>query len=132
MAQIGVTQLHDGPRNAVYHVSIIGTGAGDLEDVTIIDPAAFEPPLSAKPTLRLEEIWYDLAGFSAWLEFDYLTEDTPVWSMSAGNPTYLCFQSIGGLADRSVELDGAGILKLSTDGLGADDRGTIIVKARKH
>lgn len=131
MAQISITQLHDGPRNAVYHIAVAGDGLGDLVDQTIIDPAAFDPPLPSAPSMKIDQVWYDLSGFDAWLEFDYLASDTPVWTMSSGQAVALDFRCFGGLSDRSLVLDGSGRLLLSTSGLDNGDRGTIIVSAKK-
>ena len=133
MSQATVTRLHDGPRNAVYHVSIVGDGLGDLTDEVIIDPTTFVPPGQAAPSLSMGRLWHDLNGFDAYLEFDYLGTDTPVWSMSQGpGPGEgVDLSAIGGLKDRSGALDGSGKLVLTTRGLGADDRGTIVILATK-
>ena len=131
MAQIKITQLHDGPRNAIYHVALAGDGTGDLTDQTLIDPAAFDPPLPAAPALKIDELWYDLTGFDARLEYDYLASDTPIWTMSGNQAVQLDFKCFGGLSDRSAELDGTGKIMLTTSGLGAGDFGTIIITAKK-
>ena len=132
MAQIKVTTLHDGPQNAHVQVSIIGDETGDVTDETLIDPAtSFAIPLPSKPALRLVKIWYDLIGFDAFLEFDYLASDTPLWSMSNGQGTPLDFSCFGGLTDRSNELDGSGKLMLTTSGLGEGDFGSIVLDVKK-
>jgi hypothetical protein len=132
MAQITITKMHDGPRNAVFHVSVFGDGSGELVDEVIIDPAtSFDKPLPPEPAMRVEKLWYDLSGFDAFLEFDYLTSDTPVWTMSQNNTGQPDFSEIGGLTDRSNPLDGTGKLMLTTSGLGDGDFGTIIVYAKK-
>jgi hypothetical protein len=129
---VAITKILDGGRNAVFHVSITGDASGDLSDEILIDPAtSFDPAMERKPVLSIDALWYDLSGFSAKLEFDYLASDTPVWSMSAGQPGYVDFSCFGGLKDRSNALDGLGKLKISTTGLGAGDIGTIVIKARK-
>ena len=132
MSSVTVTKLLDGPRNAVFHVAIVGDALGDLTDEVLIDPAVdFDPALPAKPGMRLDCLCYDLTGFSAWLEFDQLLSDTPLWTMSEGNPVCFDFEKFGGLADRSISSDGSGKLLLNTKGLAADDRGTIILHVRK-
>jgi hypothetical protein len=128
---ITVTTLHDGPRNAVVHVSIVGDGSGDLADEVLVDPAAFDPPLPARPALKISKIMYDFTGFNAYLEFDYLSSDTPIWSMSGDQPGCFDFDSLGGLTDRSNELDGSGKLQITTDGLAAGDRGSMVLWVRK-
>lgn len=132
MAQVAITKLIDGPRNAVFHVALSGDGSGDLTDETLIDPAvSFTPALPSSPCMTVDKLWYDLSGFSGKLEFDYLTSDVPVWTMAADQSGDRDFCSFGGLKDRSPVLDGSGKLMLTTKGLGADDFGTIIVWVRK-
>lgn len=132
MAQLGITKIVDGQRNAVFHVSFVGTGAGELTDEVLIDPAtSFDPALPADPAMTIEKIWYDLTGFSAELEFDYLASDTPVWSMSESQPFCVDFCSFGGLKDRSNPDSGLGKLKITTTGLGDGDFGTLIVQVKK-
>jgi hypothetical protein len=132
MSTATVTKLLDGARNAVFHVSIVGSVVGDLTDTVIIDPAtSFDPAYPAKPGMSIDALCYDLTGFDAWLEFDYLASDTPVWSMSGGSAVQLDFCDFGGLKDRSNALDGLGKLKLSTNGLAEGDRGSLIVRVHK-
>jgi hypothetical protein len=131
MAQISVTTLNDGPRNAIVHVSIQGDGSGELVDSVLIDPAELNPPLPPVPALHISKLWYALVGFDAKLEFDYLTSDTPVWAMPAAEGVCFDFDSFGGLTDRSLELDGSGKLQLTTQGLTADGFGSIVLWVRK-
>lgn len=131
MAQISVETLHDGPKNAVIHVSILGDGTGELTDEVLLDPAAFDPPLPAVPALRITRLQYCFSGFSGRLEFDYLASDTPVWSMAGDEAIDLKFDEFGGITDRSNPLDGSGKLMLTTVGLGANDFGSMIVWAKK-
>jgi len=129
---VAITKILDGGRNAVFHVTITGDATGDITDQVLIDPAtSFDPTMPAKPTLSIDALWYDLNGFTARLEYDYLASDTPVWSMSDGQANHVDFCCFGGIADRSNPLDGRGKLKITTSGLGEGDIGTIIIKARK-
>ena len=132
MSSVTITKILEGQRNVVFHVAIVGDGLGDLADAVLIDPAtSFDPAMRAGPTIKLDCIQYDLTGFSAWLEYDQLLSDLPVWTMSDGNPACFDFTQFGGLFDRSVASDGSGKLLLSTSGLAAGDRGTIILRVRK-
>lgn len=130
MAQIEVTRMNEGPRNAVFHISIVGDGSGELVDEVIIDPTTFDPAFPAAPTLSVRQLWYDLRGFGIRMEYDYLTSDTPVWTLSENGASYMDFCFFGGIADRSAS-DGAGKLKITTSGLELGDYGTIIVGAAK-
>lgn len=134
MAQVTITKILDGTRSAVFHVYLVSDGiSGDLTDEVLIDPTTdFDPELTSVPTLTIEQIWYDLTGFDARLEFDYLASDTGVWAMSGGQASHVDFCHFGGLKDRSNELDGTGKLKLTTRGFAStDDAGTIVIKVRK-
>ena len=132
MAQITITRLNDGPRNAIFHVALQGDGTGDLVDAVLIDPAtSFDVPLPPVPALRIERLMYDLTGFDAMLEFDYLASDTPIWTMTGDGGTEFDFSHFGGLTDRSPDLDGSGKLLLTTSGLDLGSLGTLIVMANK-
>lgn len=131
---VSITKILDGVRSAVFHIYIKSDGAtGDMTDQVIIDPSTdLVPALGAIPSLSIEQIWYDLSGFDARLEFDYLIEDTAVWTLSGGNGVHMDFSHFGGLKDRSNVLDGTGKLMITTNGLtAAGDNGTIIIKVRK-
>ena len=132
MAQLTVTKIHDGARNAVYHVFIKGDGTGDLSDEVIVDPATdFDPAYPAKPTLTLDDLHYDLTGFDGSLSFNELVTGTPLWAMSGGQFAHVCLGDFGGLKDRSSPMDANGKLMLSTTGLGAGDKGVIVLQLRK-
>ena len=129
-----ITKLLDGPRSAIFHIFIESDGAsGDMTDQVLIDPTtSFDPALDSTPTITIDSLWYDLSGFDAKLEFDYLLSDTPVWTLSAGNGVHMDFNCFGGLKDRSNALDGTGKLTITTNGLSAlGDNGTLIIKVRK-
>jgi hypothetical protein len=131
---VTVTKLQDGERHAIFHVFIKSDGSsGDMVDQVIIDPAIdFDPALPLKPCMTVCELWYDLSGFDARLDFSYLTSDTPAWTLSAGNGVHMDFTPFAGLKDRSGSLDGTGKLMVSTNGLtAAGDNGTIVIKVRK-
>jgi len=131
---VTVTKLLDGPKNAAFHVFIKSDGASaDLVDQVLIDPAVdFDPSFPNKPTITVEEIYYDLAGFDAFLDFDYLLSDTALWAMSGGQYAEAEFECVGGLKDRSNVLDGSGKLQLTTDGLAAGKFGSMVIKIRKN
>jgi len=132
MAQSVITKIIDG-NTSVFHVFFEGDGSGDLIDEVLIDPAtSFDQPMEAKPGLTLEKLHYDLVGFNAKLEFDYLTGDTPAWALSGGTGTKMDFCKFSGIRDRSNKLDGTGKLKITTAGLGAGDFGSLVIQVRKN
>ena len=123
----------DGSKNAAFHIFITSDGASaDLTDYVVIDPAlSFDPAFKNVPSMTVEEIYYDLAGFDAFLDFDYLLSDTPLWAMSGNQYAEAEFKCVGGLKDRSNKLDGTGKLQITTSGLAAGKFGSIIIKVRK-
>lgn len=127
MAQVEVTKMLDGPRNAAFHIFISGDGSGDAVDVVIIDPATdFDPVLPASPGIKLQKIWHDLQGFSVFFEYEYLASDTPLWTITDNGSNCLDFSCFGGITDRS-DIDGSGKIKLTTSGLELGELGTIIL-----
>jgi hypothetical protein len=127
---IAITKLQDGARNVVLHVHITGE-AGELSDVVVLDPGELDPSLPNRPTLTIDQLWYDISGFSATLLFDHMSDGVPAWTLSEGNASHVDFCCIGGLKDRSPEMDGTGKLLITTVGLGVGDSGTVVLKLRK-
>lgn len=131
---VTITKLEDGARFAIFHVFMQSDGAsGELVKSVVIDPLLdFVPPKARKPSMSIERLWYDISGFTARLEFDYLTDETPVWTCSPANGTHMDFSHFGGLKDRSGAQDGSGKLMISTSGFTeATDSGSIIIKVKK-
>ncbi len=128
---VAITKIQDGPRNAIFHLYLESDGSGELTDEVLIDPTVdFDPALPGKPIMIIEKLWYNLVGFSAALKFDYLVEGTPVWVVSEDGDAD--FSPMGGLKDRSGEIDGTGKLLLSTVGFAtAGEHGTIILQIKK-
>lgn len=127
---INITKLNDG-RNVVVHVYLKCDGVtGEVVDQIIVDPADLTPVKSAAPFLSLDEIWWDFTGFGVRFEYNSIP-DTPVWTASAGNGNHACFDSFGGLADRSG-LDGAGALQITTFGFdNTAKEGSFVVRLTK-
>ena len=130
--EVTITKLMDGPRNAVFHVFIKGDGAsGELTDYVLVDPTVdFNPALAAKPIITLMELEYSFVGFDAFLEYEYLATDTPLWVLTRGQENEICFSEVGGLRDRSPVLDGSGKLKITTVGL-SSGFGSLLIQIRK-
>lgn len=129
---VEITKLLDGPRYGVYHIFLKSDGSGDLENTVLINPTEdFTPPYESLPSMAIETIQYDLSGFSARLEFEYLINNTPIWSMSEGPGSEVDFTNYGGVRDRSGILDGTGNLLLTTSGFSIGDFGTIVIKVKK-
>lgn len=132
MAQAAITKITDGNRSATFHVFIEGDGSGELSDLVIIDPeTSFDESIEGVPTLTIERLWHVFSGFSAKLEFDYLTGDTPAWVMPDGSAgSKFDFYKFEGIKDRSA-VDGQGKIKITTVGLGLGDFGSFMIRVRK-
>lgn len=130
MAQYKVTKWLDGPRHAIFHVYLIASGLGDLEDETLIDPATLVPECTR---VAVEQVMFNLAGFDASLKFDSgLVTDEYVWVLPEGDGGKpIDFTPFGGFSDRSG-LDGTGLLQINTNGFTeVGDQGSIILKVKK-
>ncbi len=132
---ITITKLVEGPRSAVFHISLFSDGVtGELTNFTLVDPAFdFSPELNTKTRMTIEEIWYEFAGFTSKLQFNYLTKSTPAWTMNGNNSSYIDMRPFGGIKDRTNTLDGNGKLTITTNGFNTlGCQGTIVIKMRKN
>lgn len=132
MHTVNVTTLLDGPRHTILHVVIKSDGmSDDLSNEVIADPADFEDwPADNDRFFTLETIQAGLNGFSASLSFEYLVEGNLVQAIPEFHSEF-DYITIGGLKDRSPELDGTGKILLSTQGLDGEDVGSFVIKLRK-
>ncbi len=129
---VQVTTLLNGPRHTVLHVYIKSDGASpDLDSYEIANPADFEQwPADNDRFYTIETIQSGLNGFSASLKFEYLVDGTLIWALPEAHSEF-DFINIGGLRDRSPELDGTGKVLISTQGLDNNDEGSFVIKLRK-
>jgi len=122
------TTLLDGPRHAIFHFAI-DDEVSDLEDYVLIDPQVDISPIAKR--LVVEDITYSWQGFDAKIRFTSdLVEGIMTWVLPQETGTYIDFRSFGGFKDRSG-YNGDGKLLLTTYGLGADMRGSMIIRVRK-
>lgn len=126
---VTVRTLIDGRRHTVVHVHMKSDGvSGELDDFIVVDVSTLNP---VPVNLTVEEIWYDLVGFDARLDFDSTLSDKVVWKLSSGKENHQDFRSFGGVKD-NVASGGTGDVQMTTDGFtGLSDEGTIIIKVRK-
>ena len=125
---VTIRTLIDGPRQSVLHVYLKSDGmSGDIVDQVVVDISALN---SRAVKTTLEEVWYNLVGFDALLEFDSPT-DTTAWKLSSGTDNHQDFRSFGGIKD-SNESTSTGDVLITTNGMTTtSDEGTIILKVRK-
>ena len=124
------TTTLDGPKDIILHVYIKSDGSGvDLQNELIVDPDDLEMPADSN-YFTIKTIQSSLDGFSARLRFEYLIEGTWIWVLPEDMSCF-DFTTLGGLRDRSGELDGTGRVLLSTRGLGTGDEGSFVIKMSK-
>ena len=125
---VAITKLGLGNHRTALHLYILGDGSPDLVDFVIFDPVV---DLDLPPSNRfaIEEITYTFAGFTARVEFDYLTGDNMLWVLTENGDNYVDFTPWGGLKDRAAQ-DGNGKIKITTTGLSDGDQGSVIMTVR--
>lgn len=116
------TVIHNGDKNYVVLVNIVGDGSGELTDTTVAAASAIG---TAATILRVN---YAMTGFSAALEWD-ATTDVQAVAIREDNHDF-CFHEFGGVPNFATT-GKTGNLFLTTTGLGNGDKGTILVHLRK-
>jgi hypothetical protein len=121
--------LIDGQKEAVVLAYLKCDGAsGELTDSVIVDVSTFSPAPSKVTVL---EIWANIVGFDAILEFD-ATTDVPFWKLPGSpNQAHFCFESFGGIKDNSGTGTTGDIILTTAGFTAATDEGTIIIRVRK-
>lgn len=115
----------DGSRLLVVKVHILGDGTGEETDTLLIDASSYSPAFTDASVRRITAA---LSGFAATLEWD-ATADTPLCTLPEGE-SILPFEFLGNVPSDA----GAGVtgdINFTTNGLGANDQGTIIIELVK-
>lgn len=119
--------LNDGEKNLTVKVHIVGDGSGEETNTVLIDASTYSPVLPTNA--RLMRTHSHMSGFTAELLWD-ATANVPAINI----PDYdesSDFSHIGGLKNNA----GAGVtgdVLITTTGLGAGDKGTIILTFSKQ
>ncbi len=121
----------DGPRSAVFQVTIENDGvSGELNLEKIVD-ATLDIYPKGKPTdTTIMQIWW---GQSYYDSFLYTNDLVPqlLWVLPVGNDAHIDFRSFGGLKVQKT-IDGNGDLLLTTAGFApAGSKGTYIFEIKK-
>lgn len=123
---VDVNTLHDGERNAVFHIRIEGDGSGEESATSLIDISTLK---GAPSRVKIRAVDGKLTGFSASLLWDATTDELAA-EVPAGT-SFLDTDMYGGIINNA----GAGVtgdINITTVGLGAGDNGVIILEVRKH
>ena len=115
---IGVQEIVNGPRHYHIKVDIEGDGAGDEVEFPLVDVAYLDCG-----EVRLDYAWASLKGFDATLSWDGPTE-IPFLQLQSGveiNQSDCCGMPNPKMANYT------GNVNLTTSGLGASEKGTMIL-----
>jgi len=121
------TTLHDGPRNLVQLINILGDGSGEETNTVLVDRSAFAP--TAGTELVVEKIEGYLSNFTAALSFD-ATADLAFARLPAD---WFCYdwKEIGGVSSNMAGAGANGDILLNTSSLGNGDAATFYLHMRK-
>lgn len=133
---ITLRKLAEGPRHLVVMATFNIDTTAEFSASTLVDPAGSGtadpvPNYAAGPRFTVEEIWSNLSGFDAYLNFGGAAP-TPIFAItSAPGDSHLDFRSFGGIKDATSSTP-TGKITVTTIGCTANtDGGTIILKLRK-
>lgn len=121
------TTLHDGPRNLVQLINIVGDGSGEETNLVLVDRSAFVPTDGTE--LVVEKIEGLLSAFTAALSFDASTD-----LVFARLPAdWFCYdwKAIGGVSSNKAGTGANGDILLTTSSLGSGDLATFYLHMRK-
>jgi len=120
---VTTTKIHDGARNAVYEIRILGDGTGEETATKLVDAVALGSEV------KILDIQANLVGCSAQLLWDattniHATDVTDGW-------TYRDWHSTGGLVNQGGAGKTGDIL-ITTTGLGSGDKVSATIRLRKR
>ena len=126
---ITAVTLHDGPRNLVQLINILGADAeGDETNHVLVDRSAFVPTTGTE--LVVEKIEGLCSGFTAALSFD-ATADIVFVRLPDGDWFCHDWTCIGGISSNQAGAGANGDILLSTTGLTDGEVATFILHMRK-
>lgn len=122
------TTLHDGPRNLVQLINIVGDGSGEENGTVLVDRSAFAPTDGTE--LVVEKIEGLLTGFTAVLRFD-ATTDLIFVRLPDGDWFCHDWERIGGISSNKAGTGANGDIQIVTSSLGNGDAATFVLHMRK-
>lgn len=120
---INVVTLQNGSKNLVLNVYISGDGSGDEVATQLVDASAY-----GASTVVLENFWSSLTGFTAELLWDADT-NVPFIHLPNYDSSYTPEKANG--INNTAGAGKTGDVLITTAGLGANDKGTIILRFKK-
>lgn len=122
------TTIHDGPRNLVQLINIVGDGSGEETNTVLVDRSAFSPAEGTE--IVVEKIEGKLTAFTASLIFDAST-DLVFVRLAADEWFSYDWEKIGGVSSNKAGTGANGDILLTTGSLGSGDAGTFYLHMRK-
>lgn len=119
---IDIQTIQDGDRITIIKVDIIGDGSGEETKTLIFDASTY---LNTTTRKKLWQIEYEQTGFSSVLEWD-ATVDAQLITLEEGHHEEGHWKWMGGYSN-TYFAGHTGDILLTTTGLGAGDRGYIIL-----
>ena len=133
MAQVTIKKVVEGPSHLVVILNFDGDGTGDLENYSVLSPLELIPARpDDRPAFYIIQIWHSLIWFDLTLGFGGLTPRM-VWPLARDTGPHVDFRSFGGLQDYPTvpPSDQSGVLLVSTSGLIAGSKGSVVLDLRK-
>lgn len=119
---IDIQLIQDGTRDTIIKVDILGDGSGDESGTVIFDASTYLNTTVEKKLWRYE---YALQGFVADLDWD-ATAPAPLATLVENHHEEVLWEWFGGYSN-AYFAGRTGDILLTTVGLGAGDRGHIIL-----
>ena len=113
----------DGPKNTIVKFFIVGDGSGEETNLVLYDASAYS---TGSTNNRLRKISYNLNGFDAVLYWD-ATANVPIISLDQDLQEEVDFFKYGASLINNAGAGKTGDILLTTTGLGAGDKGYIIL-----
>jgi len=124
---VQIQTIVDGSTNTIIKVDIIGDGSGDEAKTVIFDASTY---VNNTPQKKLWKMEYQLNGFSGFLEWD-ATVDKPLITMDEGLHEEVDWSLWFGGYLNNYFAGITGDILLTTSGLGAGDRGYMILQVKE-
>lgn len=125
---ITATTLHDGPRNLVQLINIVGDGSGEETNTVLVDRSAFAPTDGTE--IVVERIEGLVTAFTIALSFD-ATTDLIFARLPDGDLFCHDWRDFGGVSSNKAGAGANGDILLTTSSLGSGDSATFLLAMRK-
>ena len=122
--------IHDGPRNLVVEAFMLGDASGEETATNLIAVSGYAGHGVDWDEVSVTKIVHSLTGFSVNLLWDATTDDEFA-QISGDNAGTLDYSGMGGLINPGTT-GFTGDIMFTTVGLGAGDKGNIVLHMKKR